>query len=237
MRTLLTRAVPLAGLILFSLFAMSAAAQNALPKPIGRLSDYGAVLNASGREELNARIAQTERTLGVKVYVLASWESPQPDVSSFASAVFSAWGLGSGRTILAVFLRTGATWSACVVASAPVRTQYGGITEALERRTEDLVSHNRISEAMFALFDGLDEIKRPVKAPKTQPSGDARSRGMSPVVSILLVVAGTTVLVVLIHRRVCPRCGFILRATRPGGFSRARRKVYSCSRCGFRRER
>ncbi len=235
MRTLLTRTLSLLGLILAAL-SMSSVAQSGLPRPIGQLSDYGAVLNSSGREEINARIAQTDRTLGVKVYILASWESSQPDVDSFASAVFSAWGLGSGRSILAVFLRTGSEWSASVVASAAVRTQYGAIADSLERRMADFILHKRVEEAMLALFDGLDEIKRPVKIAPAKKPVSVRAHGLSPVVSILLVAAGTAVLVVLIHRRVCPRCGRILRAARPRGFSRTRGKVYSCSRCGFRRQ-
>ncbi len=211
-------------------------AQSGLPRPIGQLSDYGAVLDRSGREEVNARIARTEKTLGVKVYVLASWESPQPDVESFANAVFSAWGLGSSRSLLAVFLRTGGEWSASVVASAAVRTQYGALADGLERRMADLILHKRVEEAMLALFDGLDEIKRPAKEPRTKATPQ-KSHGLSPVVSILLVIAGTAALVWLIHRRICPRCGFFLRASRPRGFSRTRGKVYSCSRCGFRRQR
>ncbi len=241
MRTLLTRTLPLLGLILAAL-STSSVAQSGLPRPIGQLSDYGAVLDRSGREKINARIARTEKTLGVKVYILASWESPQPDVESFAGAVFSAWGLGSSRSLLAVFLRTGGEWSASVVASAAVRTQYGALADSLERRMADLMLHKRVEEAMLALFDGLDEIKRPAKEPRAKATtqrkaGSASSRGLSPVVSILLVIAGAAALVLLIHRRVCPRCGFFLRAARPRGFSRTRSKVYSCSRCGFRRQR
>ncbi|MCX6094268.1 MAG: TPM domain-containing protein [Candidatus Bipolaricaulota bacterium] len=236
MRTLLTRTLPLLGLILAAL-STSSVAQSGLPRPIGQLSDYGAALNSSGREEINARIAQTDRTLGVKVYILASWESPQPDVESFANAVFSAWGLGSSRSLLVVFLRTGTEWSASVVASASVRTQYGAIADSLEHRMADLILHDRVEEAMLALFDGLDEIKRPTKIAPPKKTSSAGSHGLSPVVSILLVAAGTAALVILIQRRVCPRCGFFLRASRRRGFSRTRGKVYSCSRCGFRRQR
>ncbi len=237
MRTLLSHPLLVLGLILSALSLTCSAAPSGVPLPIGPLSDYGAVLDRDGRDAVNARIEQTERTLGVKVYVLASWESPQPDVESFANAVFSAWGLGSGRSLLAVFLRTGGDWSASVVASASVRTQYGTLAESLERRIADLVLHKRVEEAMLSLFDGLDEIKRPAKEPRVEATSAPRSRGLSPAVSIPLVAAGTAALVFLIHRRVCPRCGFILRISPPSGFSRARGRVYSCRRCGFRRQR
>jgi hypothetical protein len=236
-RTLLSHPLPVLGLILTALSLTCSAAPSGVPLPIGPLSDYGAVLDRDGRDAVNARIEQTERTLGVKVYVLASWESPQPDVESFANAVFSAWGLGSGRSLLAVFLRTGGNWSASVVASASVRTQYGALAESLERRIADLVLHKRVEEAMLSLFDGLDEIKRPTKIPPSKKSATASPRGWSPVALILLVIGGTAVLVFLIHRRVCPRCGFILRISPPSGFPRARSRVYSCRRCGFRRQR
>ncbi|MDD4902949.1 MAG: hypothetical protein PHV11_00785 [Candidatus Bipolaricaulis sp.] len=236
MRTLLSHPLPLFGLIL-AVLSTSCSAADGIPRPIGLLSDYGAVLDHSGREAINARTEQTERTLGIKVYILASWESPLPDVESFANAVFSAWGLGSSRSLLAVFLRTRGDWSASVVASASTRSQYGAIADSLERRIADLVLHKRVEEAMLALFDGLDEIKRPVKETPARVGATPRPRALPPAVSVVLVVAATAALVLLIHRRICPRCGSILRAGRSTGFPGGRGTVYSCRRCGFRRQR
>ncbi|MGD9676244.1 MAG: TPM domain-containing protein [Candidatus Bipolaricaulia bacterium] len=236
MRTLLSHSLPLFGLIL-AVLSTSCSAADGIPRSIGPLSDYGAVLDHSEREAILARIEQTERTLGIKVYILASWESPQPDVESFADAVFSAWGLGSSRSLLAVFLRTRGDWSASVVASGSTRSQYGAIAESLERRMADLVLHKRVEEAMSALFDGLDAIKRPVQETPAGAAPTPRTRRLSPAVSVVLVVGATAGLVLLIHRRVCPRCGAILRAGRPIGFPGGRGTVYSCRRCGFRRQR
>jgi hypothetical protein len=239
-RTLLAHSLrPLAAALVAILVISSAGSAVTVPSPIGKLSDYGAVFDRHGRDEVNASITEISKLLSIDVYILMSWESPVPTVAQFADAVFSAWGLGSRRAILAVFLREGLDWTADVVASASVRTQLGTIDQRLEQRMSDLVAHRRVEEAVRTLFHELRDLPAAQRASaalaKTEPT-DRRG------VPIALAVGGpiglATVLALLIRWRVCPRCAGILRAKRSRfGSVRGARRVYSCRRCGYRRGR
>ncbi len=207
-----------------------------VPSPIGNLSDYGAVFDRHGRDEVNASIAEIAKILRVDVYILISWESSYPDVARFADAAFAAWNLTSRRALLAVFLRTGTNWTASVVASSSVRTELGAIDQRLEQRMADLVLHRRIEEAVRALFAELRGLPAAQRATASAKSYPRSSHSLPVAVIVGAVVAGMIVLAVLIRWRVCPRCAGILRAER--SMSRATRtsnRVYSCRRCGYRR--
>jgi uncharacterized membrane protein YgcG len=210
-----------------------------VPSPIGGLSDYGAVFDRHGRDEVNASIAGIAKVLRVDVYVLISWESTYPDVAQFADAAFAAWNLTPRRALLAVFLRTGTNWTAAVVASSSVRTELGAIDQRLEQRMADLVLHRRIEEAVRALFDelrGLPAAQRAAAAlAKSQPRS---SRGLPVAAVVGAVVAGVIVLALLVRWRVCPRCAGLLRSEHSRSRTvRASDRVYSCRRCGYRRGR
>jgi predicted RNA-binding Zn-ribbon protein involved in translation (DUF1610 family) len=211
-----------------------------VPSPIGNLSDYGAVFDRHGRDEVNASIAEITKLLRIDVYVLLSWEAAYPTVEQFADAVFGAWNLTPRRAILAVFLRVGTEWTASVVASSSVRSELGGIEQRLELRMRDLVDHRRIEEAVRALFGELRGLPAAVRAnaalAKQKPA--AAGGGLPIAVAVGAPLAGVAVLAFIIHRRVCPRCAGILRVER-SSYRTVRRShsVYSCRRCGYRRGR
>jgi uncharacterized membrane protein YgcG len=209
-----------------------------VPSPIGNLSDYGAVFDRHGRDEVNASIAEIAKLLRIDVYVLMSWESSYPTVAQFADAVFGAWSLSSRRVILAVFLRVGTDWTASVVASSSVRTELAGIEQRLEQRMRDLVDHRRIEEAVRALFNELRGLPAAVRAraslakQKTASSGG----GLPVAVAVGAPLACVAALAFLIYRRVCPRCAGILHTERPRfRTTRRSRRVYYCRRCEYRR--
>jgi uncharacterized membrane protein YgcG len=217
-----------------------AASATSVPSPIGSLSDYGAVFDRHGRDEVNASIAEIATLLRIDVYLLLSWENAYPTVEQLADAVFGAWNLSTRRVILAVFLRVGMDWTASVVASSGVRAELGGIEQRLEQRMQDLVDHRRIEEAVRALFSELRGLPAAVRASaalaKQKP---ASSGGGLPIaVAVGAPLASVAVLAWAIHRWVCPRCAGILRAER-SRFRAVRRShsVYYCRRCGYRRGR
>jgi len=235
-RTLLAhpvRAVA-AALLLVVLSAPHGAAVT-VPSPIGKLSDYGSVFDRHGKDEVNAAIADIATLLKIDVYILVSWENPLPTVDQLAEAVFSAWGLSSRRAILAVFLRTGQDWTVSAVASASARTELGAIGPRLEQRMADLVAHDRIEEAVRAMFDELRSLPAAQKA-SAALAAQRRSSGQRGLPAALLVAVPVVLVVILaglIRWRVCPRCARILRAER-SRFGSGKR-VYSCRRCGYRR--
>ena len=224
MRTLfahpLRRLIPLFTLTL----AISLSGASQLPRPIGNLSDYGAVLDRHGRERIDGRIASLRDRYSIDLYILASWENPFPDIDSYADAVFDYWGLNRGRTLLAVFLRSDGSWDVRIRASDGIRAGYARLEEELEDGVADLVYHRRIEEAMLALCDTIERILSP-----TEVGGAPSLSGFPTLSAVALVLAGAAGLAVLIHRRICPRCGRILRLGADG--------VYYCRRCGFRRHR
>ena len=238
MRTLLAHSLCLvvAGVLGVS-FAASALS---VPSPIGNLSDYGAVFDRHGRDEVNASVAEIAKLLRIDVYVLLTWENAYPTVEQLADAVFGAWNLTPRRVILAVFLRVGTDWTASVAASSGVRAELGGIEQRLEQRMRDLVNHRRIEEAVRALFNELRGLPAAVRASaalaKQKP---AASGGDLPIaVAVGAPLASVAVLAWVIHRRVCPRCAGILRVERSRSRTvRRSHSVYYCRRCGYRRGR
>ena len=238
MRTLLAHSLCLiaAGVLGVS-FAASALS---VPSPIGNLSDYGAVFDRHGRDEVNASVAEIAKLLRIDVYVLLTWENAYPTVEQLADAVFGAWNLTPRRVILAVFLRVGTDWTASVAASSGVRAELGGIEQRLEQRMRDLVNHRRIEEAVRALFNELRGLPAAVRASaalakqKPAASGD----DLPIAVAVGAPLASVAVLAWVIHRRVCPRCAGILRVERSRSRTvRRSHSVYYCRRCGYRRGR
>ena len=238
MRTLLAHSLCLvvAGVLGISL----AASATSVPSPIGNLSDYGAVFDRHGRDEVNASVAEIAKLLRIDVYVLLTWENAYPTVEQLADAVFGAWNLTPRRVILAVFLRVGTDWTASVAASSGVRAELGGIEQRLEQRMRDLVNHRRIEEAVRALFNELRGLPAAVRASaalakqKPAASGD----DLPIAVAVGAPLASVAVLALVIHRRVCPRCVGILRVERSRSRTvRRSHSVYYCRRCGYRRGR
>jgi hypothetical protein len=234
MRTLLAHSL----LALVLAICLSPAATAAgVPGSIGNLSDYGAVFDRHGRDEVNASVAEMAQLLRLDVRILVSWENSYPTTAEFADAVFSAWGLAPRRTLLAVFVRTGSDWTYAVRASSSVRAEFGAIDQRLQQRMADLVKHRRIEEAVRAMFSDLHSLPAALKASaalaRTQTSS---SRGTPVAVVVGTSLGGVLVLVLLIRWRICPRCGGLLRRQRSRlATPRGAGRVYFCRRCGYRR--
>lgn len=217
--------VPIA-LLLFSNIA------SGLPLPIGALNDYGNVLDRHGRERIGTLISDARARYGADVSILASWENPYDSIDQYAYAILDSWGLARGSTILAVFLKTGRDWEVRVLCGDGVTRVHPGLASQLQAGISDLVAHRRIEEAMVALFGVLDEQ---IESGGTQKRATGTGSGSS--VSIVLLILGVTVAALFISRRVCPRCGHILRRrTRPSLRSyKEQDVVYYCRRCGYTR--
>ena len=206
-----------------------------LPLPIGHLSDYGAVLDRHGREEIAHSIEKAKELYGLEVYVLASWENPLPNIDSFAQAVFTDWGLAQHASLLAVFLKDGRNWDVRVLGAPGVHASYGDLAGHLQAGIADLVEHRRVREAMTELFEQLEQR---LGAPAAPPAdGQQPVTGLPPVAVVGLLFAGVLVLALLISRHVCPQCGRLLRAETRSAFegTASPHRVYSCRRCGYRK--
>lgn len=213
-------------LVLFSNIAW------ALPLPIGALNDYGNVLDRHGRERVNTLISNAQARYGVDVTILASWENPYDSIDQYAYAILNSWGLARGNTILAIFLKEGRDWGIKVLCGDGVTRVHPDLASQLQAGISDLVAHRRIEEAMVALFGVLDEQ---IESGGTQKP--ATGTGTGRTVWIVLLIVGLVVAALFVTKRVCPRCGHILRRrTRPSLRSyKEEDVVYYCRRCGYTR--
>ena len=209
------------------------------PQSIGAISDYGNILNHSGRLDLAQRAAQVQAALGIDVYLLATWESPTPRVEDFAAAILSEWGIAADPSVLVVFLRDDyGSWAVAVQVGAGIQASLPDLRRGVLAVTEDLVAAGRVQEAMVAVFEYLESDRTATfREPSAASSGSSRALRVATLCLALAAAAWVA------WRRVCPRCGRFLRreATKAplhrGGFGLGERSstVYFCPRCGYQR--
>lgn len=203
-----------------------------IPQSIGPISDYGAVLDRHGRERIAERIEETKVRFGISVYLLADWANPYPSPAEYANAVYAAWGLSDRhQALLVVFLRSEGVWThAAVGFDGPVGSD---LATRMREGIADLVAHRRIEEAMDAVFDIAASRLEPIAA--SPESNDVPARPTGWITGGIVLFAG--LLIWGIHRRVCPRCGRLLRVRRGAGTGRNEpsHRVYYCRSCGYER--
>jgi len=206
-----------------------------LPLSIGSLSDYGGVLDSHGRERISGLIEKAEEHLGVRVYILTSWDSPFTDLDRYAYALLEAWNLSEGDIIFALFLKENNNWKVKVLSGEAADSTHPQLAQAIEAGISDLVYHSRIEEAMVKLFSILENrFFRASTSVKT-----TTKRGKSRVFLSLVVVATVLLVAVFISRRICPRCGRVLRVRKrrslgPYGSDNV---LYYCRHCGYSRRK
>ncbi len=202
----------------------------ALPLPIGQLNDYGNVLDRHGRDQLNALIDAARADYGIEVTILASWENPYDNIDQYTYSVLEAWGLAHGSTILAVFLKAENGWQAKVVSGERVARAHPDLSAVLAAGIADLVAHDRIQEAMVTLFQILDTELAPTRSTNKKSSNGR-------LLAVLFLVGGAAAAAFFISRRICPRCGRILRTRIGHGFGSyaSREVVYYCRHCNYSR--
>jgi hypothetical protein len=211
-----------------------------LPRPIGQLSDYGNVLDHNGRERITTLIEQAYSRFGLSVYILASWEDSDDDILRHAAALLDTWKLARGRTLLTVFLKSGRDWNVSVLSGAQTTEAYPHLARKVEDGITGLVEHRRIEEAMVMLFEVLERQVSPVMTQVAPSSEQSASSGKGyRVIAVLLLLACLGVIGLFIHRRICPRCGRILRIRESRVFGPYQRDdvIYYCQRCGFSRSK
>lgn len=219
--------------ILLALFIGVAVETHSLPLPIGQLSDYANVLDRHGRERISTLIEGVKDTFKIEIYILASRETSYEDIDRYAYALLDAWNLAHGQTLLVVFLKTGTDWEAKVLSGEKTAAAHPQLAFDVEEGITELVGYHRIEEAMVDLFAVLKR-QLPPTAPSSQPTLEKKG---SRVLPVLLLILSIGLLAFFIHRRICPRCGRILRvhkskALGPHGGNNV---VYYCRKCGYSR--
>ncbi len=201
-----------------------------LPRPIGQLSDYGNVLDRHGRDEIDSLIDSAKAQYGIDVYILASWEDPFHDLDRYAVEIMSYWGIASGKTLLAVFMKTGRDWSVRVLAGTELAAYHPNLAKYVQTSISDLVEHRRIREAMEAIFPAL---QRGIGG-MVQVNASAHSN-ISRIVLVLFIILLFAGAALFAHNRICPRCGRILRVRRVSNIYGGEDVVYYCPHCHYTR--
>jgi len=236
MRALLAHSVLRLALVVALSASITTVSSAQVPLPIGPVSDYGNVLDRHGRERVAALIEDARDRHNVSVWLLVSWENPYDTAEQLADHVFRIWQLDSSAGLLAVFVRSAGTWDLGIVAGTAIVNAVRNIEARLGSAMRDLTEHARIEEAINALFRELDEIGG--AAHPAQEAAGTADGGLSPGALMAIVLGVLGVLAVFAHRRICPRCGRILRvagAPDASGIG-ARDRVYYCRRCHYRRK-
>lgn len=226
------------GLILLAVAASCgvAASQAGYPQSIGAVSDYGNVLDHSGRVELAQRAEDIQTSLGIDVYILVTWESPTPRVDELAVGIMTFWGIASERSLLVVFLRDDVgEWSVSVQVGAGIQQSAQDLRRGVMETVQTAVANGRIREAMVAMFEYLDG------GHLVSVSGSPSRVGQ--LLRLVTVCLGLAAAAWVAWRRVCPRCGRFLRkestrrALHHGGPGLGARSstVYLCAKCGYQR--
>ncbi len=234
-----------------------------LPKAMGAINDYAAVLGKESREQLQTWINELKTKSKINVVLLITLLDPYSDPPTLTQKIWEAWKLGGEPTIFLLFVREADRWAfdwkfTQDLAPRLVDLSLGG---ELIRSMQALLNERRVGTAAMQAVERLKatliELETPESQPQAQeepslpaPANVPRSFVGSPAFwSIVGGAAGIAVIAGLIWFALtwlCPGCGGRLSrgSTRTFGPSyslRSRRRrgerVYYCRRCGYLRVR
>ncbi len=141
-----------------------------LPRPVGRINDYGQTLERPHREALAERIAAFTE-LGIEFWYLASWNDPFANVWRYAAEVAAYWGLGDGA-LLIVFVKGDRGWRIAGWRGETVRARLPDTPwlRALQTAREEILRHHP-SKVILDLADTLLAYLRSGAAPAADHGG------------------------------------------------------------------
>lgn len=205
-----------------------------LPRQMGAINDYAAVLG-SARAELEAQIETIRENFNVQIVILASIYDPFDDAATYAQRIWESWKLGK-RTTLLVFVKeqTEKRWAFVLRLGEEIRALFR--PEHVERLEQGLQHHlerqrikTAIEESVKALQAMLDGSYG--KPPPSAPPGLQLSWVLLFLIGGLIGLSGLALRAFFKNR--CPRCGARLRRYRSLG--RRSAQYRSCPYCGYAR--
>lgn len=208
-----------------------------LPRQMGRINDYAAVLG-SARANLEAQLDAIARAFNVQVVILATIYDPFDDASVYAGRIWESWGLGK-RTVLLVFVReqTKNQW----VFELRLGEEIRGLLrpEHLEQMRQGLRYHLERKRIKTALEDSVAALQAMLEGSYGRPPPSV-SEGIQWSWVVILVgglvgLGGAALLMRALLGNRCPRCGARLRSYRATG--RRSTQYRSCPFCGYARFR
>lgn len=202
-----------------------------LPRQMGAINDYAAVLGSS-RADLEAQIETIEQSFNVQLVVLATIYDPFDDAAVYAQRIWESWKLGK-RTVLLVFVKeqTKRAWAFELRLGEEIRGLFR--PEHLERLEEGLRYHLERQRIKTAMEESVKALQAMLEGSYGQPPLSA-PRGVQ-LSWVFILLGGLIGLIALgvraFFRNRCPRCGARLRSYRSSRSAQYR----SCPYCGYAR--
>jgi uncharacterized membrane protein YgcG len=209
-----------------------------LPRPMGAINDYAAVLGGA-RQSLEEELQTIKENFHVQIVILATIYDPYDDPPRYAQEVWGFWKLGKD-TVLLVFVKeqTKNQWAFALrlgdevrerFSSADLERMQSGLSYLLERRRVKTAIEESV-KALRAMLEGS------YGQPPPSVSGGQLLVWLWVVVG-LAGLGGVALGVRALLQGRCPRCGARMRVYHTYSRQGARIAYRSCPRCGYSRLR
>jgi uncharacterized membrane protein YgcG len=209
-----------------------------LPRPMGAINDYAAVLGGA-RQSLEEELQTIKENFHVQIVILATIYDPYDDPPRYAQEIWGFWKLGKD-TVLLVFVKeqTKNQWAFALrlgdevrerFSSADLERMQSGLSYLLERRRVKTAIEESV-KALRAMLEGS------YGQPPPSVSGGQLLVWLWVVVG-LAGLGGVTLGVRALLQGRCPRCGARMRVYHTYSRQGARIAYRSCPRCGYSRLR
>jgi uncharacterized membrane protein YgcG len=209
-----------------------------LPRPMGAINDYAAVLGGA-RQSLEEELQTIKENFHVQIVILATIYDPYDDPPRYAQEIWGFWKLGKD-TVLLVFVKeqTKNQWAFALrlgdevrerFSSADLERMQSGLSYLLERRRVKTAIEESV-KALRAMLEGS------YGQPPPSVSGGWLLVWLWVVVG-LAGLGGVALGVRALLQGRCPRCGARMRVYHTYSRQGARIAYRSCPRCGYSRLR
>jgi hypothetical protein len=209
-----------------------------LPRPMGAINDYAAVLGGA-RQSLEEELQTIKENFHVQIIILATIYDPYDDPPRYAQEIWGFWKLGKD-TVLLVFVKeqTKNQWAFALrlgdevrerFSSADLERMQSGLSYLLERRRVKTAIEESV-KALRAMLEGS------YGRPPPSLSGGRLLVWLWIVVG-LAGLGGVALGVRALLQGRCPRCGARMRVYHTYSRQGARIAYRSCPRCGYSRLR
>jgi uncharacterized membrane protein YgcG len=209
-----------------------------LPRPMGAINDYAAVLGGA-RQSLEEELQTIKENFHVQIVILATIYDPYDDPPRYTQEIWGFWKLGKD-TVLLVFVKeqTKNQWAFALrlgdevrerFSSADLERMQSGLSYLLERRRVKTAIEESV-KALRAMLEGS------YGQPPPSVSGGQLLVWLWVVVG-LAGLGGVALGVRALLQGRCPRCGARMRVYHTYSRQGARIAYRSCPRCGYSRLR
>jgi uncharacterized membrane protein YgcG len=209
-----------------------------LPRPMGAINDYAAVLGGA-RQSLEEELQTIKENFHVQIVILATIYDPYDDPPRYAQEIWGFWKLGKD-TVLLVFVKeqTKNQWAFALRLGDEVRERFSSADlERMQSGLSYLLERRRVKTA---IEESVKALRAMLEGSYGQPPPSVS--GVRLLVWLWVVVGlaglgGVALGVRALLQGRCPRCGARMRVYHTYSRQGARIAYRSCPRCGYSRLR